>query len=882
MYDPDRSQSFTHNRRITTWGQVVASLIELRSVKLAAKGQGVRILTGPIASPTVERLLKAVLAAMPEAKWHVDEPVGLDSVYAATKQAFGQPLEPMVAYDKARVIVSLDADFLGSGPDKIRAARQFSEAREPKGSTGHTTMNRLFAAEPTPSLTGAAADHRIPVRHGEVASLALAMAQKLGVAGVPAPAQGSVPESANAWLDAVAKDLQGAKGQSIVLVGADQPVAVQAVGLAINEALGNVGTTLALLPPARVGLDGSAGDLTTLIHDMDGGQVDTLLILGTPNPAYTSPADLNFAEAISKVKTTIHLGSYANETSALCQWHLPEAHPFEVWGDLRSTDGTVTLQQPLIAPLYAGKTVSDVLSVLLGQPDLPLKSILEETHKEVVADRVAWRKAVHDGFLAGSESRASDAAFQSAGTFDAAALAPTTAPEGRTLEILFRPDPHVGDGSWANSGWLQELPKPFTKLTWDNPLLLGPATADALGVKAGDVITLTAGPRKLDVAVWVVPGQAPGTGTLHLGYGRTAAGRVGNGIGFNAYALRTTTAPTLLTGVSVTRTGKTYPLASTISHWNVSANEMLGEALKDREILREGTLAQFNADEHSIVGHTHPEMSMYPPPEPQRVREEEGVGNAWAMVIDLNTCIGCNACVMACVAENNIPVIGKDQIIRQREMHWIRIDTYFQGTPDNPKTTFQPVPCMQCEKAPCEIVCPVAATAHSAEGLNDMVYNRCVGTRYCSNNCPYKVRRFNFLQYSDMATPSLKLLRNPDVTVRTRGVMEKCTYCVQRINHARINVEKEGREKVVQADGLMTACQSACPTRGIVFGNLNDPTSDLVKAKANPRNYAMLASLNARPRTTYLAKLSNPNPDLAPAAPAESTTHDHQPAEHAE
>lgn len=871
MYDPDRSQLVLRNGRVSTWNELVGLLIDRRTQKLAAKGTGLRILTETVASPTLDRQIQALLKAMPEARWHVYEPAGRDTA-AGTKLAFGQPLDAVLALDKANVIVSLGADFLNCGPDRLRSARQFGLRREPSGTDAAATVNRLYVAEPTPTITGAMADHRIPVSYGGVGALARLLAQRLGVEGATPPKNQEI--AAAEWVTAVVEDLRGAGGKSVVLVGADQPAEVQAVVHAINQKLGNVGQTITFVPTVAAGADGTAGSLAELVADAKAGKVDTLLILGG-NPVYSAPADVDVTGAIEKVEVTVRLGLYDDETSEFCDWQIPEAHPLEAWGDLRAFDGTVTLQQPLIAPLYGGKTAIDLLAVLNGEPNRPGLELVQETWRGDRGDGfdAFWKKALNDGVVPETAAATASVTPQSIGGIDWSKLEAAPAASD-AIELVLRPDPHVGDGRHANNGWLQELPKPLTKLTWDNALMLSPRTASVLNVVSNDLVELTSGNRTLQVAVWVLPGQPDGTGTLHLGYGRRKAGRVGTGAGFNANVLRTTTAPWVLPRVTVRKTGGTYPLASTQLHWNIEPNATLGEELKGREILREATFADFLKDPKVFQHGEHgaEDLVMYPPPEPQRVREEGGEGNAWAMVINLNTCIGCNACVVACQAENNITVVGKDQVLRQREMHWLRIDTYFQGTAENPKTSFAPVPCMHCEKAPCEIVCPVAATTHSAEGLNEMTYNRCVGTRYCNNNCPYKVRRFNFLQYTDLTTPTLKMQRNPDVTVRTRGVMEKCTYCVQRINKARIDAERNG-EKMVRSKDVETACQGACPTRAIVFGNLNDREGDLVKAKQNPRNYAMLASLNVRPRTTYLAKLTNPNPDLTPATGerAEST-----------
>ncbi len=595
---------------------------------------------------------------------------------------------------------------------------------------------------------------------------------------------------------------------------------------------------------------------------MKGGKVSTLAILGG-NPAYDASADLGFAEALRGVKTTIRLGLYEDETSKLCQWHIPESHPLEAWSDARAFDGTATIVQPLIAPLYGGKSAIEFVAALAtggSRQGLDLVRSYWKDQKPGAGFDAFWRKTLRDGVVAGSSAKPVQVALKPLGS-----LTPEAEPVGGSVEVVFRPDPTVWDGRFANNGWLQELPKPMTRLTWDNAALVSPRTAESLGLRRdqlygeSDIIELTFPERtRLRIPAWVTPGQADGVITVHLGYGRTRAGRVGTGAGFDAYTVRTSGSP-WSARATATRTEKTYTLATVQHHSN----------MENRELVRVASLAKYGEHPRFAPGARRarhaPEATLFEIPLPQLVRTpgEDGApgeGNAWGMAINLNTCIGCNACVVACQSENNIPVVGKEQVLMNREMHWIRIDRYYEGEEDDPEIHHQPVPCMHCEKAPCELVCPVGATTHSAEGLNEMTYNRCVGTRYCGNNCPYKVRRFNFFQYSDETTPSKKLMYNPDVTVRPRGVMEKCTYCVQRISAARIAAEGEGRR--VEGNEVVTACQGACPTRAIVFGNLNDRAADVVKHKASPRNYALLAELNTRPRTTYVAKLTNPNPDL--------------------
>jgi molybdopterin-containing oxidoreductase family iron-sulfur binding subunit len=877
LYDPDRAQVVTRNARVSTWDDFTGELIDRREALAKKGGEGLRILTGTITSPTLARQLADLLGSeeFGKARWHQFEPVGPEGAAEGARLAFGEPLDAVYDLTKADVIVSLDSDFLHWGPGRLRYARQFAQRREP--GEGNEAINRLYVVEPTPTITGAMADHRVPLRHEEVAAAALALARAVGVEGTPA----GRPLEAE-WVAGLADDLKAHRGRSVVLVGETQPPAVHALGHAINAALGNVGQAVRYVEPvAARPPEGQGGTIVELAADLRAGKVDTLLILGG-NPAYTAPADLEFGALLTEARQPgaaqvqlIYHGLYPDETAQKCQWHIPAAHFLESWGDIRAFDGTATIQQPLIEPLHEGVEASRILHVLRHGTDVPSRSIVEETwrgDRDLAAFERFWAESLRSGVVADTASKPREApAVRPLG--ELAWPQPSPAVEG--LSVLFRPDPTVWDGQFTNNAWLQELPKPLTRITWDNAVLMSLATAEKLGLKDEDVVELTApGVEAIVKApVYRLPGQADGVVTLHLGYGRPRfAGRVGNGTGFNAYALRTSSAPWAAGGLGVKATGARYQLASVQMHHNMAG----------RHLVRAGTVEEFAAhpafaeEGHpSPQGHTDPPegLTIFEHPEPQR-RREEGYGNAWGMAINLNTCIGCSACVVACQAENNIPVVGKAQVLAGREMHWIRIDRYYQtAEPEdvnpwsaaaaNPKTYFQPVPCMHCENAPCELVCPVAATTHSAEGLNEMTYNRCVGTRYCSNNCPYKVRRFNFLHFQEKAyeSPLLRMVMNPDVTVRFRGVMEKCTYCVQRVNNARIASEIRGEERV-PGDAVVTACAQACPTRAIVFGNLNDESAEVVKHKASPRNYSLLGELNTRPRTTYLARLYNPNAAL--------------------
>jgi len=678
------------------------------------------------------------------------------------------------------------------------------------------------------------------------------------------------------WLDAAAGDLQKNRGKSLVVAGEFQPAEVHALAHAINASLGNVGTTLYYTEPVEANPVNQLESFTELCADMDAGKVDTLLIFGS-NPVYDAPHDFDFTSKLQKVAKTVQVSTHFDETAQYSKWHVAESHYLENWGDARAFDGTVSVIQPLIAPLYHTRSAFDVLAAFTGKPGLTAYDAVRERLKASAGTgdpEKFWRKTLNDGVIANSAS----APISVAPKFSAASLPPAKAIPAGQLEFIFRPDANVYDGRYANNGWLQELARPVTKITWDNAALVSPRLAEKLqltqraaarggehGQIVSNVINISISNSRVTAAAWILPGQAEDVVVLPLGYGRKNAGFTGTNKGFNAYMVRASTGLWTATAGAETikKTGDEYPLACTQYHFN----------MEGRKILATGTLAEYQknpmfAHEGDETPKNPKEMTLY--------KEFSYPGYAWGMAIDLNSCNGCNACVVACQSENNIAVVGKDQVMRGREMHWIRIDRYYsaqtstndpssnQGDAlDNPETFFQPVPCQQCENAPCEQVCPVGATVHSAEGLNDMVYNRCVGTRYCSNNCPYKVRRFNFLRFQDWETPSFKLMRNPEVTVRSRGVMEKCTYCVQRINNARIDAEKQNRPI---ADGeIVTACESACPAQAIVFGNANDPNSRVAKLKAQARSYSILGELNTRPRTTYLAAVRNPNPELEKA-----------------
>jgi MoCo/4Fe-4S cofactor protein with predicted Tat translocation signal len=836
MYDPDRSQTNTYLGEMRNWPQVLSSLRSSIESEKANRGAGFRVLSGATSSPSFVAQMQEFLKTYPQAKWYQWEAVNRDNVYAGAQLAFGQPAETLYDFSKAKVVLSLDGDFLSSGfPGFHKYTREFSRRRRPELKE---EMLRFYAVESATTNTAAKADHRLHVKASEVEQFARALASALGATQAGGEFKGSQKNFAAALL----KDLQANRGAALVVVGDAQTPAAHALAHAINAALGAVGKTVSYGDPVDpFAATPKVEQLRQLTAEMRSGKVDMLVVLNT-NPVYDAPSDFGFLEALSKVGLRVHLGLYQDETAKYCHWHLSGTHYLEQWGDTHSFDGTVSFIQPLIAPLYSGHSESELIEFLTNQDEATSYALTQRywQSQHTGADFNSWwERSLHDGFVANS-------AFAPKEVTAKVTLPAATATAGTSgLEIIFRRDPTIYDGRFANNGWLQETPKPMTQVCWDNPVLMSVATAKKLKLKSEDEVELELNGRKVKGAIWLTPGHPDDAVTVTLGYGREKAGRVGSGIGFSAYELRTSYALWNADGLKLTATGVHFGLASPQGH----------QSMEGRAIVRAATLEEFIKSPgfaHEMVEAPAAGLTMYAP--------YEYKDHKWGMAIDLNSCVGCKTCTVACQAENNIAVVGKNQVKRGRHMNWLRIDNYHEGSPENPNTYFQPVPCMQCENAPCEVVCPVGATAHSSEGLNDMVYNRCVGTRYCSNNCPYKVRRFNFLLYSDYDTPQLKFQRNPDVSVRSRGVMEKCTYCVQRITHARINAEEQNRK--VQDGEVMTACQQACPAEAIIFGDLNDPSSRVAKLKASERNYGLLEELNTRPRTTYMAAVRNPNPEL--------------------
>jgi len=882
LYDPDRSPSVTQQGTRRSWSDFAAAWGQLAEAHAADGGAGLAVLSESFSSPTLARLAAGLRARYPRLQWATYEAVSDENRLAGLRSATGRDLDLMLRLDRASVILALDADPLLTDPEMIRHTRGFAAGRRagaPGGapSTGSgQAMNRLYAVEGVYSLTGAMADHRLRLESRQIAPFLAALAARLAppAAGAGSMAAG-VPGVDPRWIDALAKDLLANRGNGLIVAGERQPAAVHAAVCALNTHLGNTGRTVSYYETTDAALP-SVSSLASLVSAMMEGAVRTLVVLGG-NPVFDAPADLDFGAAMAKVPHSIALGHTVDETSSRAEWHIPRAHYLESWGDARAVGGTLSVVQPLILPLFGGRSAVEVLGLMAAGQDRPGYDIVRETWQPILGEAEfdrSWNRVLHDGFLAGSAlpevvPDLTGEPFAELARAIGSRRGDAGSPGG--LEIVFLPSPWLHDGRFANDGWLQELPDPLTKLAWDNPALVSPETARTLGLASEDVVRLDYAGRALELPVWIQPGMADGVVALTLGYGRLHAGRIGSGVGFDTFTVRASQAPGFDAGVSLTGLGRRHPLSATQEHGS----------MEGRPIVRESTLAELRSESASPPAGADSAHAGDAPRAPGGggVPGALGVfaedphhfslwkehtydqGHQWGMTIDLNSCIGCNACMVACQSENNVPVVGKVQVSKGREMHWIRVDRYFSGEPSgSPEVVFQPVPCMHCEDAPCEQVCPVAATVHDGEGLNVMVYNRCIGTRYCSNNCPYKVRRFNFFNFTKNTPDILQLAMNPDVTVRARGVMEKCTYCTQRINRAKIDAKLAGR--ALRDGDVKTACQQACPASAIEFGDLRDASSRVVNAKSDPRNYALLDELNTRPRTTYLAKVRNPNPDL--------------------
>ena len=884
LYDPDRATRFVKSGSETGREEALDFLRELSKTAQSNSGEGLCFLLERSSSPSRVRLQELISERFPKTRWFVHEPVDFDVHRTAAALAFGRPVAPLFQLDKAKVILSLDCDFIGAEENTHRFIRDFARGRRIQ--KPEDSMNRLYVVEALLTLTGANADHRLRVSAGAVAQIAAALASEI------LPLGGEIAFSLPAgvdpkWISECAKDLLAHKGESLVIAGHRQPLAVHMLAHAINEVLGNWGKTV-FLSDAPAGSDGTIVELAEVLNR---GEVSTLVILGG-NPAYNAPADLNWAVTQRKAKTVLRLGYYEDETAdpKICDWHLPSAHYLESWGDARTADGTLVSVQPLIEPLFGGMTELEMLARIGGFEKISPYEIVRETFRASVSDddfEGRWKRFLHDGFMAGSAPTPVHASLDSAAVGKAIhAVAPPSVPSKDRLEVIFHRDYSVDDGRYNNNGWLQELPDPITRVTWENVATFSPKTARELGVYFKNperdklfvpVVKIELDGRSIEAPVWVQPGQADYTIGLTLGYGRSRTGRVGRQSGFNAYRLRFSANPHFASGARVTPAGRTQQIATTQNHG----------AMEGRPIVREANLDQFkkHPDFARIMGEeTHePETGpLYPHPYAKNPKTK-GM-RQWGMAVDLNACVGCAACVVACQSENNIPIVGKGQVARGREMHWIRLDRYYSTRPDDrdlgePQVAIQPMFCQHCENAPCEYVCPVNATVHDDEGLNLMVYNRCVGTRYCSNNCPYKVRRFNFFDFNQRPLDRLyegplapkgmpdliQMVKNPDVTVRMRGVMEKCTYCVQRIEQAKIAQKIKARDSgdVRVPDGAVTpACAQACPAGALIFGDISDPNSRVSQIKQQSRNYEVLGLLNTKPHTTYLARVRNPNPRM--------------------
>ena len=822
LYDPDRSKTFRRGDEIVAFDdletELVAQLPRLRN------GDGLRLLTGPISSPTILRLITDLKQRFPNFAWHVHDPLEDRSARQGAILAFGRYVQSLPRFGDADVIVTLNADPLGVGPWQIAHARGFANRRRVR--TGAAPMSRLYAFESAPTATGAKADHRFALTPDAIDDVAISLARAMG-ADLP---RAALTADLQIMVSAAAKDCAGSKGRVFVLAGPAQSPETHAIAHWINRRL-----DAPISYRAAPGPD--ADTLDKLLAEFDAGQAKAVLISGA-NPAYDAPQELHVADRLRRAAFSLHHGMYRDETSALCLWHVAEPHPLERWGDLRAFDGTPSLVQPLMDPFYETRSLARLLAFIGEGADAADYDLVRATwaSKGGADFESWWRKSLHDGVISGEPPGAVDPGD--------ASLPPIPARKrAANFTLVLQPDPTLYDGSFANNAWLQECPKPLTKGVWGNTLGLSPQDAEKLGVADGDTVAVRVGGAEILAPVRPQPGHAAGVMSLALGNGRFAAGAIGNDVGSNAYALRSAAAEWRLNNVAV-RKASGRAAYSTQHQFIIDGDQ-------------EEIFPTFTAATMPIARHEPPKPSLLPPP-------DDGHSDArWAMVIDTSSCIGCNACVLACQVENNVPVVGPDEIARNRDMHWLRIDAYQM---DDGRLGFEPVPCMHCETAPCEPVCPVEASIHDSEGLNVQVYNRCIGTRFCQANCPYKVRRFNFFgyadgqEYRDLGAEVMHLHNNPNVTVRARGVMEKCTYCVQRISAARRRAEKETRP--IREGDVRTACQDACPTEAIAFGNLNDKDSAVLRLRGEPQHFVLLDSLNTKPRTTYLADIRNPNPDL--------------------
>jgi molybdopterin-containing oxidoreductase family iron-sulfur binding subunit len=848
LYDPARSDATLHRDTIAPWDVFVARFTARLRTHRAQGGSGLAVLVAPIVSPTLAAQIDDLQRQMPRAAVYRHNPLPDEARLDGTKETFGRRLVPFLHLDRAQVALFVDADVLSDPATGVRYARDFSRQRRARDGTAQ--FSRAYAVETATTITGASCDHRLALAPREIDGFVRALAGRLGV-GPAAEA----PRQASSTLDAVVADLRSQPGRGVIVGGRSLSPELHDLINRMNVHLGAPGSSISYLPPIDADPDRGRG-LERLLTDIEAGGVETLVVLGA-NPAYSAPDIAAVSDAFGRVDFSVHHGLYADETARVCEWHVPAAHFLEDWSDVRAADGTASIVQPLIRPLKGGKSVHEIAAMLTGAPHTASHALVQATWRQVWQEAGAglsfedwWRRVLHDGTVPGTAFAAVPVSPRTRDDPSPPSTPPGAPPEDGTFELVLAPDPYLWDGARAANAWLQELPRPITKLVWENALHLSPADAAALEVSERDVVSLEAGERRISAPVVVEPGQAKGVATLHFGYGRTRAGPVGTGRGVSAYALRADNRTYTVAGARLVPTGGRRELLQTQHDFSRP------DPQTDEVITLEDYLG------HEATPADAPPASLYP----ERL---DDTGYGWAMVIDESLCIGCSACVAACQAENNIPVVGPDEVANHRIMHWLRVDTH--QVPDDPTPTrFQPVPCMQCETAPCEPVCPVEASVHDHEGLNDQVYNRCIGTRFCQSGCPYKVRRFNFYDYSSRQPqagegsaegPSLlEALKNPDVTVRGRGVMEKCTYCVQRISAARRDADIRGGE--IEDGALKTACQAVCPTEAIAFGNKNDADAEVSRLRGERHEYSLLDHLGTRPRTTYLKRVVNRSPAL--------------------
>lgn len=857
LYDPDRSKMVKRNGRVSSWKAFQGALRQDLEQYAENGGEGLAILSESFTSPTLKRLHNEFSQRYPNATWVAYDSVSDENILAGISAASDHSPLPSYDFSKAKVVLSLDADFMQMESGNIQNARGFAAGRRVESEDD--SMNRLYVVEGTYSLTGGMSDHRLRVQSGQIATFAAALAEELKARGLKIEAPEVKADFDKPWIAAVAADLLSNKGQSLVVAGRRQPAHVHTLVALINELLENTGHTVSY-KENQDQLDSNIESLSNLTKEMQSGKTRSLIMLGG-NPTYQAPADLGFGSALKRLAFTAHLSLFEDETSESCTWHVPAAHFLESWGDVSGSDGAGVVQ-PLIAPLFDGKTPIEIMGLVQDKGDKSGHDLVQETWSSMLGAggfEKKWRRVVHDGYTNLNREKVVRVNRNKARAAIAAADFSATPATPGQMEVVFTASFSNLDGRYANNGWMQELPDPITKVTWDNVALMSVNTAKALNVKNEKLVKIKKGQDSIKLPVWILPGIADNTIVVELGFGRDI-GRVSHGVGVDVNPLRKSTAMDFAGGFTVHRTLGEHAIACVQDNHGLDEEKLASDAIQERlpVIVRESTMDDYQKDPDFAMGLAEKQelRSMWK-------EHDYSEGNQWGMTIDLNTCSGCSACTIACQSENNIPIVGKEEVNNGRDMSWIRLDRYFSGEVDDPEMVFQPVGCQHCEMAPCEGVCPVAATTHSEEGLNEMAYNRCIGTRYCANNCPYKVRRFNFFNYSKDMPEIIQMAMNPDVSVRFRGVMEKCTYCVQRINVAKIDAKNEERELV---DGdITTACEQACPTNAIVFGNINDPDSRVSKVKEQNRDYVLLGELNIQPRTSYGAKLRNPNPALVEA-----------------